>query len=55
MRLYHGSNCQIEAIDLNRGKTAKDFGKGFYLSPSLENAKDWADSGRFRRHSAVSI
>ena len=42
MRLYHGSNCRIEEIDLNRGRTAKDFGKGFYLSPSLENAEEWA-------------
>ncbi len=43
MRLYHGSNCRIEVIDLSRGKIAKDFGKGFYLSPDLENAKDWAE------------
>jgi len=43
MILYHGSNGKVEQVDLNRGRIAKDFGKGFYLSPSLQNAKDWAE------------
>jgi len=33
MKLYHGSNEDIEAIDLERGLKYKDFGKGFYLTP----------------------
>jgi hypothetical protein len=32
MSLYHGTNQDIEKIDLSRGLTHKDFGKGFYLS-----------------------
>ena len=36
MILYHGSNTEIEAIDLNRCKPFKDFGRGFYLT-TLEN------------------
>ena len=32
MRLYHGTNQDIEKIDLSRGLTHKDFGKGFYLT-----------------------
>ena len=30
MKLYHGSNVSIEAIDLKRGRKGKDFGQGFY-------------------------
>ncbi len=48
MKLYHGSNCLIGEIDLSRGRTAKDFGKGFYLSPSLENAEEWAEKVTLR-------
>ena len=32
MKLYHGTNADIDAIDLNRGMLHKDFGKGFYLT-----------------------
>jgi len=32
MTLYHGSNDDIETIDLERGLNYKDFGKGFYFS-----------------------
>jgi len=32
MTLYHGSNVDIEEINLNLGRAGKDFGKGFYLS-----------------------
>lgn len=42
MRLYHGSNVAIEIIDLSRSKVGKDFGKGFYLSPVLEQAMEMA-------------
>lgn len=42
MKLYHGSNQEVMEIDLSKGRVAKDFGKGFYLSPHLENTKEWA-------------
>ena len=32
MKLYHGSNIEIEVIDLTKGRKGKDFGRGFYLS-----------------------
>lgn len=38
MRLYHGSNQDIESIDLSKGLRYKDFGKGFYLTPNRETA-----------------
>ena len=38
MTLYHGTNADIDAIDLNRGLRHKDFGKGFYLTPDRSTA-----------------
>ena len=38
MTLYHGSNADIDHIDLTRGLRHKDFGKGFYLTPSRDTA-----------------
>lgn len=38
MILYHGTNADIEAIDLTKGLQFKDFGKGFYLTPNRETA-----------------
>ena len=32
MKLYHGSNVCIDAIDLSKSRPFKDFGKAFYLS-----------------------
>ena len=36
MILYHGSNTAFNVIDLGKGLPAKDFGRGFYLTDSLE-------------------
>ena len=38
MTLYHGTNSDIEVIDLTRGLQYKDFGKGFYLTPDRATA-----------------
>lgn len=38
MILYHGTNADIETIDLSKGLRFKDFGKGFYLTPNRETA-----------------
>lgn len=38
MKLYHGSNLEIDCPDLSRSKPFKDFGRGFYLSPGYEQA-----------------
>lgn len=39
MILYHGSNVDIESIDLGRSSVGKDFGRGFYLTASREQAE----------------
>ncbi len=38
MILYHGTNADINSIDLSKGLKYKDFGKGFYLTPNRETA-----------------
>ena len=43
MKLYHGSNCKIDDIDLAKSKPFKDFGKGFYLSDDMAQAMDMAN------------
>ena len=38
MTLYHGTNADIDNIDLDKGLRYKDFGKGFYLTPDKNTA-----------------
>ena len=38
MKLYHGTNQDIETIDLTKGLRYKDFGKGFYLTSDKSTA-----------------
>lgn len=42
MKLYHGTVYDIDSIDLSKSNSAKDFGKGFYLSPDKSQAERWA-------------
>ena len=42
MILYHGSNMEIEKIDLSKCKPFKDFGKGFYTTTLQEQAMNMA-------------
>lgn len=51
MRLYHGTNCRITEIDLNRSRDYKDFGKGFYLTPDFNRAVIMANRSVVLNHS----
>ena len=42
--LYHGSYAEISSIDLKYSKRALDFGKGFYLTSSYEQALNYIPS-----------
>ena len=42
MILYHGTNCSIDKIDLDKCRPYKDFGKGFYLTTIREQAEKMA-------------
>ena len=44
MILYHGSNIEIEKIDLRKCRPYKDFGRGFYTTSLREQA--WAMAKR---------
>lgn len=41
MKLYHGSYCEVRNPDLAKCASFKDFGKGFYLTSSKEQAKSF--------------
>lgn len=40
--LYHGTPDEIVIPQYGRGDEKHDYGKGFYLSESIELAKEWA-------------
>lgn len=42
MRLYHGSNVSVKTLRLLTTRRQLDFGPGFYLTSSLEQAEKWA-------------
>ena len=42
MRLYHGSNIEVNEIDLSLSKPNKDFGRAFYLSDVRQQAEEMA-------------
>ena len=44
MRLFHGSYTPVERIDLGMCSDAKDFGKGFYLTSDLLQARSFVKS-----------
>ena len=41
--LYHGTNVRFEMPDVEAGRDGMDFGKGFYLTPSIDTARKQAD------------
>ena len=42
MTLYHGSSVPVENPDLAKCSPRKDFGRGFYLTSSIEQARSFA-------------
>ena len=42
MILYHGTNIEIDEIDLDKCRPYKDFGKGFYTTELYEQAEKMA-------------
>ena len=53
MKLYHGSNMAVKAPQLLTSDRRLDFGMGFYLTSSLEQAERWAELTTKRRGSGV--
>lgn len=44
MKLYHGSTVTVKSPNIQKGRKATDFGKGFYTTTNFEQAKKWAHS-----------
>lgn len=42
MRLFHGSTTIVKKPLVHRGRRTTDFGQGFYLTTSCEQAERWA-------------
>ena len=42
MKLYHGSNIVVEKPQILQSDRRLDFGTGFYLTSSYEQAERWA-------------
>ena len=42
MKLYHGTNIDFTAIDIQKCKPNKDFGRGFYLTDIKKQALNMA-------------
>lgn len=53
MKLYHGSNTEIETIDLYRSRRGKDFGKGFYTSAEYMQAVEFTSNVIRREHEGI--
>lgn len=42
MMLYHGSSVEVPSPDLSKCAPHKDFGRGFYLTSSIDQARSFA-------------
>ncbi len=49
MKLYHGSNIKVQKPQILISDRKLDFGTGFYLTSSLEQAERWAELTADRR------
>ena len=49
MKLYHGSNLEIKNPQILESDRKLDFGTGFYLTSSYEQAEKWAILTAIRR------
>lgn len=55
MKLYHGSTMIVRKPSVKRGRVTTDFGQGFYLTTSLEQAQRWALLKQRRENSKRAI
>ena len=54
MRVFHGSYAVVDEIDLEKGRSHLDFGKGFYVTSMRSQAEFWAaKTGRVHKTDGV--
>lgn len=54
MELYHGSNVEVKNPIIRKNLRAMDFGAGFYLTSSKQQAVRWAKTVTKRRNSGIA-
>ena len=54
MELYHGSNVEVESPIIKENLRALDFGAGFYLTSSRQQAERWAKTVTKRRRTGIA-
>lgn len=55
MKLYLGSNTVVERPRIIKSDRRLDFGKGFYLTSDIEQAKRWAELTLKRRNEGSPV
>jgi len=55
MKLYHGSRFGVENPDLQKCRSATDFGHGFYTTTSFKQAEQWAKIKQRRAKSKTAV
>jgi len=55
MLLYHGSNVLVSKPKIIRPSKTLDFGAGFYLTSSYEQAQKWARNQTLRRNEGKPV
>ncbi len=55
MKLYHGSNMEVACPKILERLRALDFGAGFYLTSSYEQAERWARAVTKRRRKGMPV
>ena len=53
--LYHGSNIEINQIDLSLSRKGKDFGCGFYLNANKQQATEMAAAPTIRQMASTAL
>jgi len=54
MRVFHGSYTAVTDIDLAKGRSNLDFGRGFYVTSIRSQAEYWAErTGRFHKTNGI--
>jgi len=54
MIVFHGSYTAVNEIDLTKGRSNLDFGKGFYVTNIRSQAEYWAErTGRFHKTNGI--
>lgn len=55
MILYHGSNVEVREPRILKSDRMLDFGTGFYVTSSFEQADRWANRTTLRRGTGVPV